>query len=107
MSTLTKRELIVKISKETGLRQYEVQEVVQKILDHLTDALAQGDTVQLRNFGILQVKLRNPRPCHNPNQPTNRFVIPAMATVRFKAGRMMRQKVAKLSATLKREAGMD
>jgi len=104
MGTLTKRELVVKISNETGLVQHQVFEVVQKTLDHITDALAQGDTVELRNFGVLEVKLTKPRVGRNPNQPGSSFVIPARATVKFKSGKIMRQKVSKLSATLKRQA---
>ena len=104
MGTLTKRELVVKISNETGMVQLQVFEVVQKTLDSITDALAQGDTVELRNFGVLEVKLTKPRVGRNPNQPGSSFVIPARATVKFKSGKIMRQKVAKLSAAMKREA---
>jgi len=104
MGTLTKRELVVKISNETGLVQHQVFDVVQKTLDHITDALAQGDTVELRNFGILEVRLTKPRVGRNPNQPGSSFVIPARATVKFKSGKIMRQKVAKLSPLMKREA---
>ena len=104
MATLTKRDLVVKISNETGLVQHEVFDVVQKTLDHITDALAAGETVELRNFGVLDVKLTKPRVGRNPNKPGSSFVIPARATVKFKAGKIMRQKVAKLSAVLKREA---
>src|SRR5207253_5573532 len=101
MGTLTKRELVVKISNETGLVQHQVFDVVQKTLDHITDALAQGDTVELRNFGILEVKLTKPRVGRNPNQPGSSFVIPARATVKFKPGKIMRQRVEKLSRELK------
>ena len=104
MGTLTKRELVVKISNETGLVQHHVFDVVQKTLDHITDALAQGDTVELRNFGVLEVKLTKPRVGRNPNLPGSSFVIPARATVKFKSGKVMRQKVSKLSASLKRDA---
>jgi nucleoid DNA-binding protein len=105
MGTLTKRDLVVKISNETGQVQHHVFEVVQKTLDHITDALAEGDNVELRNFGVLEVKLTKPRVGRNPNKPGSSFVIPARATVKFKAGKIMRQKVSKLSAVLKREAG--
>jgi nucleoid DNA-binding protein len=104
MATLTKRDLVVKISNETGLVQHAVFDVVQRTLDHITDALAAGETVELRNFGVLDVKLTKPRVGRNPNKPGSSFVIPARATVKFKAGKVMRQKVAKLSAVLKREA---
>ena len=103
MGTLTKRELVVKISNETGLVQHRVFDVVQKTLDHITDALAQGDTVELRNFGVLEVRLTKPRVGRNPNQPGRSFVIPARATVKFKSGKIMRQKVSRLSAVLKRD----
>lgn len=104
MATLTKRELVVKISNETGLVQHQVFDVVQKTLDHITDSLAKGNTVELRNFGILEVRLTKPRVGRNPNQPGSSFVIPSRATVKFKAGKIMRQKVSKLSAELKKRA---
>ena len=106
MATLTKRELVVKISNETGLVQHHVFDVIQRTLDHITDALARGENVELRNFGVLEVKLTKPRVGRNPNQPGSRFEIPARATVKFKSGKIMRQKVGKLSAVLKREAGV-
>ena len=103
MGTLTKRELVVTIANETGLVQHQVFDVVQRTLDHITDALAKGDTVELRNFGILEVRLTKPRVGRNPNQPGSSFTIPARATVKFKAGKIMRQKVSNLSAELKRQ----
>jgi nucleoid DNA-binding protein len=103
MGTLTKRELVVQISNETGLVQHQVFDVIQRTLDHITDALARGDSVELRNFGVLEVRLTKPRVGRNPNQPGSSFVIPARATVKFKEGKVMRQKVSKLSAELKRD----
>lgn len=104
MGTLTKRELVVQISNETGLVQHQVFDVIQRTLDHITDALAKGDTVELRNFGILEARLTKPRVGRNPNQPGRSIVIPARATVKFKSGKIMRQKVSTLSAELKRQA---
>lgn len=104
MGTLTKRELVVQISNDTGIVQHQVFDVIQRTLDRITDALSQGETVELRNFGILEVKLTKPRVGRNPNQPGSSFVIPARATVKFKAGKVMRQKVSKLSAVLKKHA---
>jgi len=103
MATLTKRELVVKISNETGLVQHQVLDVIQKTLDHITDSLANGDVVELRNFGVLEVRLTKPRVGRNPNVPGSSFAIPARATVKFKSGKIMRQRVEKLSATMKRK----
>ena len=107
MATLTKRELVVKISNETGLVQHQVFDVIQKTLDHITDALAEGDSVELRNFGVLEVRLTKARVGRNPNVPGSNFVIPPRATVKFKSGKIMRQKVSKLSAVMKRAAQKD
>ncbi len=104
MGTLTKRELVVQISTETGLVQHQVFDVIQKTLNRITDALAKGDSVELRNFGVLEVRLTKPRVGRNPNKPGSSFVIPARATVKFKSGKIMRQKVSQLSAELRRAA---
>src|SRR5450432_3125749 len=104
MGTLTKREIVLNISNETGLVQHEVFDVVQKTLDQIIEALAKGDNIELRNFGVFEVKLTKPRVGRNPNQPGSSFVIPARATVKFKSGKIMKQRVSQLSAAMKREA---
>jgi nucleoid DNA-binding protein len=59
--TLTKRDLVLRISEETGLIQSQVFDVVQKTLDYITESLAKGDKVELRNFGVFDVKIRKAR----------------------------------------------
>jgi nucleoid DNA-binding protein len=103
MATLTKRDLVVQISNETGMVQHQVLDVIQKTLDQITTSLSNGDVVELRNFGVFEVKLTRPRVGRNPNVPGSSFVNPARATVQFKAGKIMRQKTEKLSAVLKRK----
>ena len=101
MANLTKREIVVRISNDTGMVQHQVFEVVQRTLDLITDSLARGEDVELRNFGIFEVRLTRERVGRNPNQPGSSFKIPPRATVKFKSGKIMRQKVAKLSPVLK------
>src|SRR5437773_11307125 len=101
IGTLTKREIVLNISNETGQVQHEVFDVVQKTLDQIIEALARGDNIELRNFGVFEVKLTKPRVGRNPNVPGSSFVIPARATVKFKPGKIMRQRVEKLSRELK------
>src|ERR1035437_3438725 len=95
--TLTKRDLVVRISEETGLIQTQVFDVVQKTLDHIAEALAKGDKVELRNFGVFDVKIRKARIGRNPNRPETDVPIPARAMVKFKAGKEMRAEVLKLT----------
>jgi len=104
MAKLTKRDIVVSISNQTGMVQHQVFDVVQRTLDKITDSLANNISVELRNFGIFQPRLTKPRVGRNPNQPGSSFVIPPRATVKFKAGKIMRQRVEKLSRQLKEAA---
>jgi nucleoid DNA-binding protein len=95
--TLTKRDLVMRISEETGLIQTQVFDVVQKTLNYITESLAKGDKVELRNFGVFDVKVRKARVGRNPNKPDKDVPIPARAMVKFKAGKEMRAEVLKLT----------
>jgi len=101
MPKLTKRDIVVAISNQTGMVQHDVFDVVQRTLDHITNSLANNVAVELRNFGVFQPRLTKPRVGRNPNEPGSSFVIPPRATVKFKAGKIMRQRVEKLSRELK------
>ena len=52
---MTKRDLVVRIASETGLVQQQILEVVQKTLDYISQAVAEGKNVELRNFGVFEV----------------------------------------------------
>jgi len=94
---MTKRDLVVRISAETGLAQQQVLAVVQRTLDCISQALAQGETVELRNFGVFEVRMRKARIGRNPNAPATDVRIPPRAAVKFKPGKQMRDEVLKLT----------
>jgi nucleoid DNA-binding protein len=94
--TLTKRDLVIRISSENSLSQQHVFDVIQKTLDYISEALSKGDKVELRNFGVFEVKVRKARVGRNPNKPETDVPIPARAMVKFKAGKEMRAEVLKL-----------
>lgn len=96
-SNLTKRDLILRISSETKLRQSSVQAVVQKMLDHIREAVAQGTTVELRNFGVFEVHIQKARIGRNPKSPKENIKIPSRSVVKFKPGKQMREGVLALS----------
>ena len=100
MANLTKRDLVVRISTETGVVQHQVFDIIQRTLDAITDSLSKGQDVELRNFGVFQVRLSKPRVGRNPNVPGSNFAIPERATVKFKSGKIMRQNVLELSAKM-------
>src|SRR6476646_5247494 len=56
--SMTKRDLVVRISEETGLVQQDVLNVVQKTLDYIGEAVAQGTKVELRNLGVFEATVR-------------------------------------------------
>lgn len=94
---MTKRDLVVRITEETGLVQQDVLSVVQRTLDQISAALARGETVELRNFGVFEVKVRRARIGRNPNDPKHDVKIPPRAVVKFKPGKEMRDEVIKLT----------
>jgi len=89
---MTKKDVVLRISDETGIKQLVVQKVVQKALDGIIDALNQGDKVELRNFGVFKVKQRKSRMGRNPR--TGEAVpVPARKVVVFKPGLKMKKKI--------------
>ena len=92
-SPMTKRDLVVRISNETGLVQQTVLDVIQKTFDYISEALANGKKVELRNFGVFEVKVRKARVGRNPNAPENDVRIPPRSVVKFKAGKEMRERI--------------
>jgi nucleoid DNA-binding protein len=99
MATITKRELVIKITDTLGekgieVTQQDVLEVVQTLIDCVTDSLAQGDTVVMRNFGAFQVREMKAKIGRNPKNPGKDVTIPARAAVKFKPGKEMKEKVA-------------
>jgi len=78
------------------MRQQDVLTVVQKTLDYIAEALAKGDKVELRNFGVFEVRVRKARIGRNPNAPETDVPIPERSVVKFKPGKEMRAEVFKL-----------
>ena len=95
--TLTKRDLVLRICEDTGLVQQHVLDIVQRTFDHIVKALANGEKVELRNFGIFEVRVRKARLGRNPTAPEIKVPIPERCAVKFKAGREMRLAVRKLA----------
>ena len=96
---MTKRDLVIRISEETGLVQQQVLDILQKTLDVMSSMLAKGEKVELRNFGIFEIRVRKARTGRNPNHPGTDVPIPERAVVRFKAGKEMREAVSKLDTS--------
>ncbi len=105
MSNLTKRDMVVSISEEVGITQKQTFDVIQKTLEHITESLAEGNNVELRNFGVFEVRLTKSRVGRNPNKPEADVIIPSRATVKFKPGKIMRQRVLLRTELLRKTKG--
>ena len=91
---MTKKDIVIKIAEDTELKQIDVKRVVQRILDHIVEALSRLETVELRNFGIFKVKSRKSRVGRNPKTGVT-VPIPEKRIVSFKPGMVMKKRVMK------------
>ena len=95
---MTKRDLVVKIAADTNMIQSDVAAVVQKTLDYIADELVEGRNIELRNFGVFEIKVRKSRKGRNPNKPEIDVTIPERAVVKFRAGKELKERISKLAA---------
>ena len=89
---VTKKDIVLKIASETGIKQIDVKRVVQASLDKITEFLASGQTVELRNFGIFKIKSRRGRLGRNP-RTGQEVPVPPKKVVIFKPGLIMKKDV--------------
>jgi nucleoid DNA-binding protein len=106
LPNLTKRDMVISIAEEVGITQDQTFAVIQKTLDHIIENLALGHNVELRNFGVFEVRLTKQRVGRNPNKPEADVPIPARAIVKFKPGKIMRQRVLLRTDEMRKHAGL-
>jgi len=92
MPTISKKDLIDRIAEITGVRPKTVKTVVLQFLDEITTELAQKNRLEFRDFGVFEPQTRAPKTALNP-KTLEKVHVPAQRTVRFKMGRMMREKL--------------
>ena len=92
---VTKKEIVKAISDEIGMTQLRTKEIVQKTFDAIVDTLIQERRIELRNFGVFEVKKRAARKARNPRTGDKVFV-PEKYVVTFKPGKEMEEKVRQL-----------
>lgn len=93
MKTITKKELIDRIADRTGNKRVEVKRIIQHFLDEIIDELGNGNRLEFRDFGVFESKVRAARVAQNP-KTLERVEVPEKRTVKFKVGRVMKQKLS-------------
>jgi integration host factor subunit beta len=90
MKTITKKALVDQIAQRTGHKRVVAKQIIQEFLDQVIDEIGDGNRLEFRDFGVFEVKQRAPRMAQNP-KTLERVPVPAKRTVKFKAGRRMRE----------------
>ncbi|CAN5714472.1 hypothetical protein BH23PLA1_BH23PLA1_17720 [soil metagenome] len=93
---MTKKEIVKKISEEIGLTQLKTKDIVQRTLDEIIRTLVKEGRIELRNFGVFEVKRRAPRKARNP-RTGDKVSVPAKNVVTFKPGKEMEELVRKMN----------
>src|ERR1051326_4593958 len=106
MATITKKELIDRIAESAGSRRVQVKKVVQQFLDEIINELGKGNRLEFRDFGVFETKLRKARRAQNPKtlQPVE---VPEKRTVKFKVGRLIKQKLGEMTGSAIDDEGGD
>lgn len=88
--TVTKRDVVERISERTGLKKTDVKAVLQEFLDEIVRELGDGNRLEFRDFGVFEVRTRAARIAQNP-KTLEPVTVPEKSTVKFKPGRRMKQ----------------
>ncbi len=93
MTTITKKELIDRIAEQSQAKRVVVKRVVQSFLDEIVSELSKNNRLEFRDFGVFEVRTREARVAQNP-KTLERVKVPAKRTVKFKMGRLMKEKLS-------------
>ncbi len=92
MSTITKKELVDRITESTQAKRGLVKATVQNFLNEVISELAKGNRLEFRDFGVFETRDRAPRMAQNP-KTLEQIHVSGKRVVKFKAGRLMKQKL--------------
>lgn len=92
LRTITKKEIVDRVAAQSGLSRTKAHSIVQQLFDTIVSELSNGHRIELRDFGVFEVKVLAPRTAQNP-RTLERVKVPERRTVRFKAGKGMRERI--------------
>lgn len=100
---MTKKEIVKAISDEVGLTQQTTRKIVQRTFDAIIETLVSDGRIELRNFGVFEVKKRAARKARNP-RTGDKVQVPEKFVVTFKPGKEMEAKVQQLEQAARNRA---
>lgn len=90
---MNKAELLKEISNKTGFKRDDSRKALDAIFETITEAIADGEKVQIMGFGSFEVRNTKERMGVNPQNPTERIVIPAGKKVYFKSSTTLKETI--------------
>ncbi len=103
---MTKKEIVKTISEQCELTQLKTKDIVQKTFEAIIDTLVEEERIELRNFGVFEVKKRAARKARNPRSG-ERVDVPEKWVVTFKPGKEMEERVRQMALVAEEETLAD
>ncbi len=88
--TTTKKDLAIRVSKDTGCKKSLAADMVQSLFDAMRESLEKGDRIEIRGFGVFQVKNTRPKPAARNPRTGERIRVPARRKTHFKPGKLLK-----------------
>lgn len=103
MKTITKKDLVDRIAEQSGSKRVVVKRIIQQFLEEIIDELGDGNRLEFRDFGVFEVRARAARIAQNP-KTMEKVQVPSKRTVKFKIGRLMKDRLFGVSPTSRQQA---
>jgi nucleoid DNA-binding protein len=99
MATITKKELVDGIAERLQINQLDVRRVVEDFIKNIKSQIQAGNRIEIRDFGVFEIKIRKPRIGRNPKKPQDVVTIPERKIVHFKVGREFKKLIVENKQT--------
>lgn len=91
MSTITKKDLALLVSQSTGCKKNLAAKMVDSLFVAMRDSLIEGNRIEIRGFGVFQVKDTRPKPAARNPRTGEIIYVPARRKTHFKPGRLLKE----------------
>ncbi|MEE9297133.1 MAG: HU family DNA-binding protein [Phycisphaerae bacterium] len=105
MATVTKKELIDRVADVTETKRVLVKRIIQQFLDDIVDELGRGNRLEFRDFGVFEARVRAARKAQNP-KTMEKVMVPSKRIVKFKVGRLMKERLLEQSDNIDHTTGL-
>ncbi|MBB27370.1 MAG: DNA-binding protein [Gemmatimonadetes bacterium] len=93
MATTTKKELALKVSLETGCRKHLASKMVDTVFEAMRISLIEGNRIEIRGFGVFQVKETRPKPAARNPRTGQIIYVPARRKTHFRPGKLLKEEL--------------